>query len=253
MTAQPAPIEFRPCVVIPTYNNPDTVRSVVERVRAHDVPVVVVDDGSGPRGRAVVEQIGRDGLAHVHHQDNRGKGGACKTGFRVAAELGYSHALQVDADGQHAIEDIGKFLDAAREQPQKLVVAFPVFDDSVPWIRLNARKITLFLTHVETLGRHIKDSMCGFRVYPLEPTLRVAPTCGDWMDFDMEIAVKLVWAGVGVVNLPTRVSYPEDGVSHFRMVADNAKITWMHTRLIVGAIGVGLMRLFGKRPYAART
>lgn len=253
MTSELAPLDFKPCVVIPTYNNPDTIRDVVLRVRKHDVPVVVIDDGSGPKGRAAVEEIGRDGLAHVHHQNNRGKGGACKTGFRVAFELGYTHALQVDADGQHAIEDIPVFLAAAREAPEKLVVAYPIFDESVPWIRLNARKITLFLTHVETLGRRIRDSMCGFRVYPLEPTLRVTPSCGDWMDFDMEVAVKLVWSGVEVVNLPTKVHYPEDGVSHFRMVADNAKIAWMHTRLIIGAIGVAMMRAFGKRPYAART
>ncbi|WP_420829412.1 glycosyltransferase [Nannocystis pusilla] len=98
---------FRPCALIPTFDNPRTVRDVVLRVKAHLPDVVVIDDGSGPEGRAAVEAIGAEGLAHVRRRPhNGGKGAAVKTGFQFAHELGYTHALQVDADGQHDLGDI---------------------------------------------------------------------------------------------------------------------------------------------------
>ena len=224
---------------MPTYNNPRTVRRVVERIRERLPDVIVVNDGSGPEGRAAVEDIGRAGLAHiVHREKNGGKGAAVKTGFATARELGYSHALQVDADGQHNLDDVPAFLAAARERPDALILGRPIFDETVPKVRLAARQITVFWTHVETLGRKIVDPMCGFRVYPLASVTGLK--CGDRMDFDIEVAVRLVWAGVPVVNLPTKVRYisaADGGVSNFRMIEDNAKITWLHIRLVFGAVG----------------
>ncbi len=230
---------FKPCVLIPTYDNPATVRAVVERVREHLADVVVVDDGSGPEARAVLDAIAREGAAHVHHRArNGGKGAAVKDGFRVAEALGYTHALQVDADGQHALDDVPRFLEAARARPEALVLAQPLFDASAPKSRRAGREITRFWTNVEAGGPVIADPMCGFRVYPLRAAIE-SNTRGDAMDFDPEIAVRMVWNGVPVINLPTRVRYisrAEGGVSHFRMVRDNALITWMHTRLMLARI-----------------
>ena len=224
---------FRPCAIIPTYDNPDTVRAVVERVRPA-LPVIVIDDGSAAPGRAAVEAIGADGLAHVHHrQQNGGKGAAVTTGFEVAAELGYSHALQVDADGQHALDDIPTFIEAARARPEALILGAPIYDETAPKGRLIGRQITRFWTNIETYGKVIEDPMCGFRVYPVGPACAVAQRCGKRMDFDIEVAVRLVWEGLPVVNLPTRVEYHEGGVSHFHMVRDNARISWMHSKLVV--------------------
>ena len=224
---------FSPCAVIPTYDNPDTVRDVVLAVREH-LPVIVVDDGSAEAGRAAVAAIGAEGLAQVHHRaQNGGKGAAVTTGFELARDAGYSHALQVDADGQHALDDIPGFLEAARAQPEALVLGAPVYDETAPKGRLVGRQITRFWTNIETYGRVIDDPMCGFRVYPVGPACEVAPRCGMRTDFDIEVAVRLVWTGLPVVNLPTQVRYHEDGVSHFDMVWDNVRISWMHTRLVL--------------------
>lgn len=235
---------FRPCGLVPTYDNPLTIRKVVERIRKFVPDVVVVDDGSGPEGRAAVEALGREGLAHVHHRGlNGGKGAAVKTGFEVAHALGFTHALQVDADGQHAIEDAPRFLEAAQRQPEALVLGAPVFDASAPKARLRARQITCFWTNLETGGKVIDDPMCGFRVYPLRAALASGAT-GDRMDFDPEIAVRLVWMGLPVVNLPTKVHYvskEEGGVSHFQMFWDNVRISWMHTRMVI----LSMLRPFG--------
>lgn len=236
--------DFRPCVVIPTYDNPDTIRTVVEEVRRHLPEVVVIDDGSADPGRVAVERLGAEGLAHVRRlAQNSGKGGAVKAGFVFATELGYSHALQVDADGQHELGDMPRFLEAARERADALVLGAPIFSDDVPRSRLMARQLTRFWTNVETGGRVIEDPMCGFRVYPLAAVQDLQT--GDWMDFDPEIAVRLVWKGTPVINLPTKVRYPEGGVSHFHLLADNVRISWMHTRLVVEKIFRFFGRLFG--------
>ncbi|MDQ3038156.1 MAG: glycosyltransferase family 2 protein [Myxococcota bacterium] len=228
---------FRPCILIPTYDNPRTVRDVVLRVREHLSDVVVVDDGSGPEARAVIEGIGRDGLAQVHHREaNGGKGAAVKSGFAFAHSLGFTHALQVDADGQHALEDIPDLLALARATPDALILGQPEFDGSAPLGRKIGRQITIFWTNLEA-GRHvIRDPMCGFRVYPLEAAVRASSPCGDRMDFDPEVAVRIAWTGAPVLNVPTRVHYvsrAEGGVSHFKLFLDNWLIARMHTRLML--------------------
>lgn len=236
---------FRPCILVPTYDNPRTVRDVVTRVREHLAHVVVVDDGSATEGRAAVEALGRDELAHVTHRArNGGKGAAVKTGFAFARELGYTHALQVDADGQHALEDVPRFLAIARENPSGLVLGQPRFDGTAPIGRKIGRQITVFWTWVEA-GPVIGDAMCGFRVYPLEAALRVAGPTGDRMDFDPEIAVRIAWTGAPVIQVPTNVRYvsrAEGGVSHFKLFLDNWLISRMHTRLVFHRVMSAIFR-----------
>jgi glycosyltransferase involved in cell wall biosynthesis len=225
---------FRPCVLIPTYDNPATIRKVVLRAREVLPEVVVVNDGSGHEGRAACEAVAAEGLAHVvHRAKNGGKGAAVKTGFAEAYRLGYTHALQVDADGQHDLEDVPRFLEVARDNPDALVLGAPVFDASAPKARQIGRQITVFWVAVEVGRGVIADAMCGFRVYPLADAVAVRVP-GNMMDFDPEVAVRLAWRGVPVINLPTKVRYvsrDEGGVSHFRLFKDNLLIGWMHTRL----------------------
>jgi glycosyltransferase involved in cell wall biosynthesis len=232
-------VSFRPCILIPTYDNPRTIRAVAERAGRAGHPLLIVDDGSGPEARAIVEEIAALGLAEVlHRTENGGKGAAVKDGFRFALERGFSHALQVDADGQHDLDDIPRFIECARQHPDHLVLGAPVFDHTVPAARRFGRQITVFWVHLETAGRIIRDPMCGFRVYPLEAAARAAAR-GNRMDFDPELAVRLVWQGTPVTNLETKVRYlspSEGGVSHFQMFWDNARISWMHTRLVLTAI-----------------
>ena len=227
---------FRPCAVIPTYDNPRTIRTVVERVRAYLPDVIVVDDGSGPEGRAAVDGLGHDGLARVVRRTaNGGKGAAVKTGLLAARELGFSHALQIDADGQHNIEDIPRFIETARTTPAALVLGYPQFDETVNRGRSSGVNHGVLDPHRDG-GRAIRDPMCGFRVYPLAAATSVR--CGDRMDFEHRgrgAAGLAGCAGGGgeVVNVPTKVRYlskADGGVSHFRMLGDNARISWLHTR-----------------------
>lgn len=228
--------DLRFAAVVPTYNNPLTVEAAVAEVRPHVELVIVVDDGSGPDGRAAIGRLdGRDGVAVLHHARNRGKGAAVKTGLAEAARRGFTHVLQIDADGQHDVADVPRFLAIAREQPSALVLGVPRFDHTRPGLSALGHRITNFWTWIEVGGPAIEDPQCGFRVYPTGAALR-ARARGDRMDFDLEVAVRMQWLGVPIVNVPTRVRYlsrADGGVSHFKMGRDNLLISWMHTRLTV--------------------
>ena len=225
----------RYCVVIPTYDNAATIGSVVDQVRPYLSDIIVVDDGSGPELKAALKQL--DDVDIVHRAANGGKGAAVKSGLRRAHELGFTHALQVDADGQHNLQDIPKMLEASREQPRALILGRPVFDESAPKARLWGRKISVFWVRLETIfcEATIEDPLCGFRVYPVDKAL-AANARGDRMDFDPEIAVRMVWLNVPVRNIATSVRYvseEEGGVSHFRAFRDNVLISLLHARLCI--------------------
>jgi glycosyltransferase involved in cell wall biosynthesis len=232
---------FRPCVVIPVYNHEHAIQAVLAQVLAHGLPVILVDDGCSAACAAVL-----DGLAAAHpdrvalerHAVNQGKGGAVLTGFERAARDGYSHVLQVDADGQHSVDDVPRFLAAARAAPHAVIAGCPVYDESVPALRLYARYLTHVWVWINTLSLAIRDSMCGFRVYPVAPVLALARRrrLGLRMNFDIEILVRLYWDGMTIVNLPTRVGYPEDGVSHFKAWTDNVLISRLHMTLFFGML-----------------
>lgn len=232
---------FRPVVVIPVYNHEDAIGAMVAGVRRHGIDCLLVDDGSKPSCAAVLDALSAadEGVHLERLPANRGKGGAVVAGLRAAAaRLGATHAVQIDADGQHEAADIPAFLALAEANPKAIVCGAPVYDASVPKGRLYGRYLTHVWVWINTLSFDIRDSMCGFRVYPLASVLPLidAEPMGLRMDFDPEIMVRAHWRGVPVVNRETRVTYPTDGVSHFDVVRDNVRISKMHARLFFGML-----------------
>lgn len=229
---------MHPVALVPVFNHPHRLADVVAGLRRLGLPVVLVDDGSEPGTAAVIDGLRNEHVLVERLPENRGKGAAVIAGLRVARARGWTHAVQVDADGQHDLDAIPALLQAAHEEPHALVSGAPVYDASIPKSRLHGRRITHFWTAIETLSMDIRDAMCGFRVYPVEETLAIADSehVGARMDFDTEIMVRLYWRGVRSVFVPVKVVYPPDGISHFRMVADNLRITRMHVRLCLGML-----------------
>lgn len=231
---------FRPCVLIPCYNHGAMIARVLSRLAPFGLPCLVVDDGSDAVTRQELERLAAEQpqMTLVRLAQNAGKGAAVIRGLEECARTGYTHAVQVDADGQHAIEDIPKLLALAERHPDALISGQPIYDDSIPRSRLYGRWITHVWVWIETLSLQLKDSMCGFRVYPVSPTLRLAARepLGKRMDFDTEVMVRLYWQGNTSVFLPTRVTYPQDGLSHFDALKDNVRISLMHTRLFFGML-----------------
>jgi glycosyltransferase involved in cell wall biosynthesis len=228
-------------VVIPSYNTGPAVLRTVRAARAAWAPVWVVVDGSTDGTAEALAALAEAdaGLRVLVLPRNGGKGAAVRHALRLARDEGYTHALTMDADGQHPASCIAAFMAASLVSPGAMVLGVPRFGPDAPLLRVRGRRVSNWWAGLETLWTGIGDSLFGFRVYPIQPLLAVmARTC--WMrryDFDAEAAVRLCWRGVGIVNLPAPVRYPsaeEGGVSHFRYGRDNALLTWMHVRLMLG-------------------
>jgi glycosyltransferase involved in cell wall biosynthesis len=227
-------------VLIPSYDTGARVLQTVHEASAEWQPVWVVVDGStdGTAQALQAAATADPGLVVLVLPVNQGKGAAVLHGLREAARAGYTHALVMDADGQHPASKIRAFMQASMRRPDRMILGRPVFDASAPLLRVRGRRVSNWWTRLETLGAGIADSLCGFRVYPIAPLMAVMSR-QPWMrrfDFDTEACVRLAWRGVRPVNLDAPVRYlkPEEGgVSHFRYVRDNALLAWMHLRLML--------------------
>ena len=243
---------FAPCVVIPVYNHEHAIGAVVGAIREQGVPMVLVDDGSSQACAEVLQRLSAaPEVTLVRHEINRGKGAAVVTGMRTASARGYTHAVQIDADGQHTVSDVTRFLNEARQHPDAVICGRPIFDASIPRSRYYGRYLTHGLVWLETLSFELVDTMCGFRVYPLAVTLALLDRTGvgPRMDFDTEVLVRLHWRGVRTRWLETQVRYPLDGVSHFRMFRDNVRMTLLHIGLLLGML-VRLPLLLWRKAHA---
>ena len=244
---------MKPCVIIPVFNHGETLAVTLENLVSYSLPTYIVDDGSDENTKQVLDRVESEfDITRVTLAENKGKGAAVMAGFRRAWSNGLTHAIQIDADGQHDLGDLGILLDEAWKNPNALISGNPQFDESAPASRVYGRAITRFWVWLETLSLSIPDAMCGFRVYPLEQCIRLIDKVriGPGMEFDIEIAVRLFWRGVPFVAIPTRVIYPQDGTSHFRVFADNGRISWTHTKLVVGMLlrlPLLILRKFGVR------
>jgi glycosyltransferase involved in cell wall biosynthesis len=231
---------MKPCALVPIYDHGATLGAVLDGLASYDLPIFVVDDGSGPETvRAIDAAAARHPLVQrLRHERNRGRGAALRTGYRAAARLGFTHALQLDADAQHDPADAPRFLAAASRDPEALVLGSPIFDASASRARRWGRQLSRVWAWIETASFAIADPLCGYRCMPLRATLEVlaGESCGDHMEFDPEIAVRLVWRGVPVINVPTRVRYYADGISHFDLLRDNARISRTHARLFAASL-----------------
>jgi glycosyltransferase involved in cell wall biosynthesis len=231
---------FNPCIVIPVYDHEHAIARVVVSLRADGLSIILVDDGSHAGCARELDRLAKSDpqLTLLRHTHNQGKGAAVMTGARAAFARGYSHILQIDADGQHTLADAARFIDVARDHPGHLICGRPLFDDSIPAARFYGRYLTHALVWLETLSFDIPDSMCGMRLYPLGQFVALidATKIGSRMDFDTEVLVHLHWRNVPMQWLHTRVSYPLDGVSHYRMIGDNLRMAGLHVRLLLGMI-----------------
>jgi glycosyltransferase involved in cell wall biosynthesis len=232
---------FNPCAIVPVFDHEHAVARVVAAVRAAGLPCLLVDDGSGVACARELDRLAATvpETSVLRLPVNGGKGAAMLAGFAAAWQRGYTHGLQVDADGQHALADIPAFVEAAAREPAALICGRPIFDRSMPAVRHYGRYLTHALVWLNTLSFSIPDSLCGFRVYPLAVvvSLMAQEYIGRRMDFDVEIIVRLYWRGVPMRWIATAVTYPLDGVSHFRLFKDNVRMVLLQGRLLGGMLG----------------
>ena len=250
-------------VIIPSYDTGPLVLTTVRAARRAWTPVWVVVDGSTDGSAELLRDLAASdpGLRVDVLPRNVGKGAAVLHALEAANAAGFTHALTMDADGQHPAGLIDTFMRASIARPDAMILGRPIFGAEAPMLRVRGRRLSNGWTDVETLGAGIGDSLYGFRVYPIAPLLEVMRS-HRWMrrfDFDTEAVVRLAWRGVTPINIDAPVKYlraDEGGVSHFRYGRDNVLLTWMHFRLLCGfVLRLPLLlaaRLRGSAPFGPR-
>jgi len=228
------------CIVVPHYNHTRALEAFLPRLTALQLPCFIVDDGSNKKTKAKLLELlsAYPQVELFEHKINRGKGAAMWSGAHLARQFGYTHMLQIDADGQHNTNDVEHFIKDAHRYPSAIISGAPQFDESAPRARVYGRKVTDFWVVLETWSLKIKDSLCGFRIYPLNEFEQVFDKyhIGKRMDFDTDILVKSVWQGIDIRFIDTKVVYIENNASHFKYWEDNWRLIWLHTRLILGMV-----------------
>ena len=224
--------ELKVCVIIPTYNNATTIKGVIEDVLAFTQHVIVVNDGSLDDTRQILSTIPK--IYTVNYSPNGGKGWALRSGFNKAVELGYHFAITIDSDGQHFARDLPKFIEKLREEGSALIMgARNMEQESVPGKSSFGNKFSNFWYKVET-GISLPDTQTGYRLYPLKPISNMKFFTRKY-EFEIEVIVRLAWAGVKVVSVPITVYYPpaKERISHFRPVKDFSRISVLNTFLVL--------------------
>jgi glycosyltransferase involved in cell wall biosynthesis len=243
-------------VLIPSYNTGRILPLTVTEVLAQWPDVWVVMDGSTDQSETLLQPLlaNNPGLRVITLPQNAGKGAAVLHGAKLAQEVGFTHVLTIDADWQHPAEDIPHFIQLATQNPNGVMMGCPVFGPEAPQLRVQGRKISNAWANLETLGWGIPDSLFGMRLYPVAALLQAfrGTIWARRFDYDTEIAVRLAWQGVPMMEIPTKVRYlttEEGGVSQFRYFRDNSVLTWMHLRLVFGFIWrIPLLLLRGRNP-----
>lgn len=221
-------------VLIPAFNAGANLRRTVFDALARWQPVWVVDDGSTDGSACGLEA---SGLRVLRRERNGGKGAAVRTGLLEAERARFTHALVLDADGQHPAEQIPTFMARSSAEPRAMILGQPQFGPDAPRERVHGRRVANVMAAMLTAGYSVGDALFGFRVYPIRPLLDTMQE-SRWMqrfDFDAEALIRLAWRGVKPIKLPVRVRYfpaSEGGVSHYRYLRDNLLLGWMHLRLL---------------------
>lgn len=229
-------------VMIPSYNTGQLLKITVTEALQQWLPVWVIIDGSTDGSEDLLAPLQKaypDTLVVIKIATNQGKGSAILSGIKAAEKLGFTHVLTMDADHQHPADYIQRFMQQSIDKPKTMILGEPIFDASAPMIRVKGRKISNWWANLETLNAGIHDSLFGMRIYPIKDLITVMHTT-TWarrFDFEPEIAVRMAWHGVAILNIATPVRYiakEEGGVSQFKYGRDNILLIGMHLRLLVG-------------------
>ena len=227
---------YRLCIIIPTYNNAGTIRQVVVDACRICANVIVVNDGSTDDTSEILTTLPSTTTV-VSYAKNKGKGHALVEGFRKAKELGFTHAVTMDADGQHFADDIPLLVKAMKKNPDAIIVGSRnLTEENMPPQNTFANRFSNFWFRLQT-GIDLPDTQSGFRLYPLT-SLKGLSLITSRYEAELELMVFAAWAGVSVLSVPVRVYYPpaEERVSHFRPVYDFFRISVLNTVLCIGAL-----------------
>lgn len=224
--------EQRCCVIIPTFNNSQTLANVINDVLSFTKNIIVVNDGSTDSTSEILKNF--NGIEIISYLSNRGKGMAMRTGIKFAQEKGFRYAITIDSDGQHFADDIPVFIDKIEQEPDSLLIgARNMNQENVPGKSSFGNKFSNFWFRLET-GISLPDTQSGYRLYPIEKMIGTRYFTSKY-EFEIEVIVKAAWRGINVSAMPIKVFYEEKGkrISHFRPFKDFTRISILNTYLVI--------------------
>jgi uncharacterized protein (DUF2062 family) len=232
---------IRPVVVVPTYNNAQTLVGVLDRITRYELPVIIINDGSTDSTARILadwkSSSPRAAGVHVLTNDfNRGKAAALRRGFARAGELGFTHAITIDSDGQLDPEEIPFFLKEINSAPHALVLGYrDQTRPDYPGKSKLGRGLSNLAIRFEC-GRRIYDSQCGFRAYPIYLIRDIRCRAGRF-GYETEMITRAAWAHVDIRQIPVTCRYfqGQKRVTHFRIVRDTVRHICLHIFLVVRA------------------
>ena len=241
---------MRVCIIIPVYNSENLIADVLKSVLQHAENVIVVNDGSTDGTLFVLKKFHE--ITLISYTKNRGKGYALQCGFRKAAEMGFTHAVTMDADGQHLATDIAILVQAAEKQPDAIIVGARKFNNpNMPQGSIFANNFSNFWFMVQT-GKRLPDTQTGFRVYPLQKIGKMRLFTNRY-EAELEMLVRSAWRNIPIISQPIDVYYPpiNERLSHFRAGKDFFRISVLNTFLCFFAVVYGypsmsLRKIFNK-------
>ncbi len=194
------------CALIPAYNEGQRVAPVIRAVAAVCPHVIVVDDGSPDDTADVARAAGATVLVH---EVNKGKGAALNTGFTHAREQGYEFVVTLDADGQHAADDIPGFIEAYAETGVPVIIGNRMADTAtMPLIRRWTNQFMSWLLS-RKMGQRVPDTQNGFRLYRTD-IIPELPTGSQRFAAESEILLELAARGVKMGAVPIKVIYGDE-------------------------------------------
>lgn len=233
------------CVIIPSYNSGPLLIQTLSSVLPIGIPTILVIDGSTDSSEQNATPLANQfpNLHVLPLEQNQGKGGAVLIALRLALSRGFSHAVVFDSDGQHDERDIPAMVRLSQQFSEAMILGSPIFGPDAPAIRVYGRRIANWCTNLESLWGGLGDSLFGFRIYPIDASIRILDgiTSGRRFDFETQLAIRLYWNGTPAIQFPTRVVYPEKtsgGISHFKYLRDNILLIKTHAALVLKALGM---------------
>jgi glycosyltransferase involved in cell wall biosynthesis len=231
------------CVIIPVFNSEKLIANVIKSVLQYTEYLIVVNDGSTDRTLDVLNTFSE--ITLVSYAKNRGKGYALQQGFLCALNLGFTHAITMDADGQHLTSDLEIMTKTAEHNPNAMIVGSRKFDNpNMPQGNVFANNFSNFWFAVQT-GQKLPDTQTGFRVYPLHKMGKMRLFTKRY-EAELEMLVRCTWRNISIVSQPINVYYPpiNERVSHFRAGKDFFRISILNTALCFFAVIYGYPSMF---------
>ena len=212
------------CVLVPTYNNDGTLKTVIDSILTYTNHLIIVNDGSTDTTKDILSEY-KD-LEIINFSKNKGKGMALRAGFDKAVELGYENAISIDSDGQHKASDLATFLTQLEKTPDALLVgARNMEGENVPDFSSFRYRFSNFWYKVNT-GINLPDTQSGYRSYPVK-LLKDIKWKTKRFEFEIEVLVRADWNDIEVSSVPIDVYYPPAGerVTHFRKIPDFTRLS----------------------------